>query len=142
MVAPGRNLPITRSQAETDWCSSSPVPSIRGSCCKGSQISGGSARKVSPKKPRDANDRERAAVDGKTGTDDAGRSAIGSAPGLVAQHGHWRSRRPVILWREKPAQERTNAEGGEVVAGHIFARKRPPEALRIHAPHAELGREG
>ena len=35
MEAPGRRRPITRSQAEIDWCSRVPSPSIIGSCCNG-----------------------------------------------------------------------------------------------------------
>ena len=52
--APGRNRPIMRSHAETDWCSSSPSPSIMGSFWTGIQISGGSLSSVSPKKPAGA----------------------------------------------------------------------------------------
>ena len=49
--APGRRRPIIRSHAPADWRSNVPSPAIIGSCCTGIQISGGSLRNVSPKKP-------------------------------------------------------------------------------------------
>src|ERR1035441_10787908 len=49
--APGCKRPITRNHAPTDWCSRAPSPAMRGSCCTGIQMSGGSLRKVSPKNP-------------------------------------------------------------------------------------------
>jgi hypothetical protein len=42
---------MARSQADTGCRSSEPSLLMSGSCCSGSQISGGSARSVSPKNP-------------------------------------------------------------------------------------------
>ena len=52
IVASARSRPITRSHADMGWRSSDvSAPLMSGSCCSGSQRSGGSARRVSPKNP-------------------------------------------------------------------------------------------
>ena len=85
--APGRNRPIMRSQAEIDWCSRLPSPSIMGSCCTGTQISGGSLSSVSPKNPAGATP---ITVSGCPSTMKVAPTTEGSPPYAVC-HARWLS---------------------------------------------------
>src|SRR5437667_1467235 len=102
-----------RSHAETGWRSRLPPALIMGSCCRGTQISGGSLWRVSPKNPggSDADYDHGMAFDDERGTYDGRIGSIGGLPDTVAEDGDRRCGGLVVLGGKDPAAESANSQG-------------------------------
>ena len=85
---------------------------------------------------RDANDRERVAVEENRLADDSRIRVVPALPQLVADHRHRAfPRRPIVSILERPAVRRARAEHGEVIAAddraeHALRGVTPPKAHR------------